>query len=192
MHNVITHISLPATGAPAAPDPASSGFATVRREASIEKPGASGPESEAPASANVVVTQLDEQRVAERIDELVIQAAEIHDPTMRSRLIDGLDRLQQQYVELDATLEQLSGPEGRSTVDATGETSSASPSATTGETPDATPRDPFPGMKQWDAHQRELLALQLRAHQLIRNVETISKTVEHSVTGAKTMFQTNV
>jgi hypothetical protein len=39
---------------------------------------------------------------------------------------------------------------------------------------------------------RELLAMQLRSHQIMQNVEILSKTVEQSVSGMKTIFQTNV
>lgn len=40
--------------------------------------------------------------------------------------------------------------------------------------------------------QRELLAFQLRSHQIVQSVEILSKTVEQSVSGMKTIFQTNV
>lgn len=40
--------------------------------------------------------------------------------------------------------------------------------------------------------ERELLAMQLRSHQIMQNVEILSKTVEQSVSGMKTIFQTNV
>ena len=40
--------------------------------------------------------------------------------------------------------------------------------------------------------QKELLAFQLRSHQIVQNVEILSKTVEQSVSGMKTIFQTNV
>lgn len=40
--------------------------------------------------------------------------------------------------------------------------------------------------------QSELLAMQIRTHQMAQSVELLSKTVEHTVGGMKTIFQTNV
>jgi hypothetical protein len=41
-------------------------------------------------------------------------------------------------------------------------------------------------------NQQELLAVQIRAHQVTQSVEILSKAVEHSISGMKTIFQTNV
>jgi hypothetical protein len=38
----------------------------------------------------------------------------------------------------------------------------------------------------------ELLAIQMKTHQMAQSLELLSKTVEHSVSGMKTIFQTNV
>ncbi len=40
--------------------------------------------------------------------------------------------------------------------------------------------------------QQELMSLQVRAHQISQSVEMLSKVVEHSVGGMKTIFQTSV
>lgn len=40
--------------------------------------------------------------------------------------------------------------------------------------------------------QQELLAMQIQTHQMSQSVELLSKTVEHTVSGMKTIFQTNV
>jgi len=48
----------------------------------------------------------------------------------------------------------------------------------------------FAGGKEFS--QQELLAVQIRAHQVTQSTEILSKAVEHSVSGMKTIFQTNV
>ena len=40
--------------------------------------------------------------------------------------------------------------------------------------------------------QKELLAMQIRSHQIMQSVEILNKTVEQTVSGMKTIFQTNV
>ncbi len=40
--------------------------------------------------------------------------------------------------------------------------------------------------------QKELLAVQIRSHQIIQSVEILSKSVEQSASGMKTIIQTNV
>jgi hypothetical protein len=40
--------------------------------------------------------------------------------------------------------------------------------------------------------EAELLAVQVRLHQITENLEILTKAVEHSVSGMKTIFQTNV
>lgn len=40
--------------------------------------------------------------------------------------------------------------------------------------------------------QTELLALQIRMHELTRSIELLAKSVEHSVGGLKSLLQTNV
>ena len=48
----------------------------------------------------------------------------------------------------------------------------------------------FSGGKQFS--QEELLAVQIKCHQMAQSVELLSKTVEQGVGGMKTIFQTNV
>ncbi|MBK8229748.1 MAG: hypothetical protein IT349_19715 [Candidatus Eisenbacteria bacterium] len=48
----------------------------------------------------------------------------------------------------------------------------------------------FSGGKSFS--QEELLAVQIKCHQMAQSVELLSKTVEHGVGGMKTIFQTNV
>jgi hypothetical protein len=43
-----------------------------------------------------------------------------------------------------------------------------------------------------DFTQQELLAVQIRSHQILQNVEILSKSVEQTTSGMKTIFQTNV
>ncbi|MCA9756058.1 MAG: hypothetical protein KDA27_09670 [Candidatus Eisenbacteria bacterium] len=43
-----------------------------------------------------------------------------------------------------------------------------------------------------DFTQQELLAVQIRSHQILQSVEILSKSVEQSTSGMKTIFQTNV
>ncbi|MEZ4652047.1 MAG: hypothetical protein R3E12_00165 [Candidatus Eisenbacteria bacterium] len=43
-----------------------------------------------------------------------------------------------------------------------------------------------------DFSNEQLLAMQIRSHQILQSVEILSKTVEQPASGMKTIFQTNV
>jgi len=50
--------------------------------------------------------------------------------------------------------------------------------------------DEFASGRSFERH--ELLTMQIRSHQIMQSVEILSKTVEQTVSGMKTIFQTNV
>ena len=50
--------------------------------------------------------------------------------------------------------------------------------------------DAFASGRDFETH--ELMAMQIRSHQIMQSVEILSKTVEQTVSGMKTIFQTSV
>jgi hypothetical protein len=152
----------------------------------------------------MVVTELEEARVGQRIDELVDTASAVRSPSARERLLSSLSDLGSQYEQLLADVEGTKAspnagmfhPSDASVHPAGAESAApAESTAATESTSDPEPmsaRDADAQFAGWRQEQSQLLTLQIRAHRLMHSVEVVSKTVEQSVTGMKTVFQTQV
>lgn len=175
-------------------------FGDAMREVEATRAAANGPTNtsvNAPTSAKVVVTQLEDAKVAERIDTLVDTASAVRSPSARERLLSALSDLGTQYEELLADVEGMDGARANAAnphpgVERSGDTSphriAAEPSSSAG----ASSFDADAQFADWRSEQKDLLTLQIRAHRLMHSVEVVSKTVEQSVSGMKTVFQTQV